>query len=103
MNPPNGQHEPPEGDIETLLAQLWSEVLKRDSVGRNENFFELGGQSVQGMTLLTRVAERLTVRLPLTALFKYPTVQQMAQAVEQWQSDPPPKGDFSPIDFEDEM
>ncbi len=39
-------YEPPQGGIETALAQIWAEVLKLDRIGRHDNFFSLGGHSL---------------------------------------------------------
>ena len=49
------RYEPPVGAIETALAQIWSEVLRVERVGRRDNFFELGGHSL----LAVRVLERM--------------------------------------------
>lgn len=38
--------EAPRGDIEKMLAALWTEILGVERIGRNDNFFELGGQSI---------------------------------------------------------
>ena len=53
----HAEYEPPEGEIETLLARIWEQVLQIPRVGRRDNFFELGGHSllvVQVMELLRR-------------------------------------------------
>jgi acyl carrier protein len=57
-----------------------------ERVGRQDNFFELGGHSLQGIKLIARIAERFAVRLSVVAVFRYPTVQQMAKAVESSRS-----------------
>lgn len=65
-------------DLEERLAGIWSESLKIAPIGRHDNFFELGGHSVLAMTLLEKVAECLSVQLPLIAIFRCPTVHEMA-------------------------
>ena len=45
-------YEAPQGEIETVLASLWAELLKLDRVGRHDNFFELGGHSLLAIPLL---------------------------------------------------
>lgn len=49
------EYEPPQGEIEQLLAGIWQELLKVERVGRHDNFFALGGHSL----LIVRLLERL--------------------------------------------
>ncbi|MGB7433975.1 MAG: amino acid adenylation domain-containing protein [Candidatus Acidiferrum sp.] len=71
------RYEPPEGQIETVLAQIWTDLLKLERVGRHDNFFELGGHSLLAVTLLERM-RRAGFRLDLQALFATPTLAQVA-------------------------
>ena len=68
-------------DTERVIADIWAEVLGFDQVGRHDDFFDLGGHSV----LATQVAARLRVALgrdvPERALFDWPTVATLADAV----------------------
>ncbi|HEU5217155.1 MAG TPA: phosphopantetheine-binding protein, partial [Gemmatimonadales bacterium] len=72
----------PANPVEDALAELWAEVLKRERVGRDENFFALGGHSLLAIRLLGRVAKTFGVRLPLRVLFEHPTVAQLAARLE---------------------
>ncbi|WP_241055189.1 phosphopantetheine-binding protein, partial [Achromobacter xylosoxidans] len=42
---------PPEGEIETLIARVWHEVLGAQAIGRDSNFFELGGDSILSLQI----------------------------------------------------
>jgi amino acid adenylation domain-containing protein len=75
-------YEAPQGDVEPILAAIWQTLLRVERVGRDDNFFELGGHSLHAMRLLAKITEQLTVRLSPAAVFQYPTIRQMAQAVE---------------------
>jgi amino acid adenylation domain-containing protein/FkbH-like protein len=75
-------HDPPQGEVEETLAWIWQELLHVDQVSRDDNFFELGGHSLHGMRLGAKVAKLLGVHLPAVAIFKYPTVRQMAELVK---------------------
>jgi len=69
----------PQGEIEAALAQLWTEVLGVQSVGRNENFFDLGGHSLLLLKLHQRLAgHRYTVTPSLVDLFQYSTIASLA-------------------------
>ena len=79
-------YEAPKGGVEETLAELWRELLNVERVGRQDDFFDLGGNSLDGMRLAVRVAEKFSIQLPALAAFQYPTVRQMAEAAEQAQS-----------------
>src|SRR6185437_13562805 len=69
------------GEIETLLARLWGELLGIERIGRYDNFFELGGYSLLAMQLFSRVSQALTIDLPLSTLFAQPTLNGLAQSI----------------------
>jgi acyl carrier protein len=77
-----GQYVSPSTETEKALARIWTEVLQVDRVGLDDNFFELGGHSLHGLKLIAKVSQRFGVRLSVVAVFRYPTVQLMAKALE---------------------
>jgi amino acid adenylation domain-containing protein/FkbH-like protein len=74
--------------MEVAVAQVWAEVLGRDHVGATENFFDLGGDSLRAMEVISRLREELNVELPLIAFFEDPTVSHLAAAIRGLQTDP---------------
>ncbi|HEX2178135.1 MAG TPA: thioester reductase domain-containing protein, partial [Actinomycetota bacterium] len=72
----------PSTELEIAIARIWSEVLEVERVGVLDNFFALGGHSLQAARLVARVRRELKVDLPLRALFEYPTVGGLAHASE---------------------
>jgi hypothetical protein len=68
--------------LESLIAQCWTEVLGIESPGRSDDFFELGGDSLQGLELTDKVGQRLPFEVPLVALFfQDPTIRGFAGAI----------------------
>ncbi|MEM9596177.1 MAG: amino acid adenylation domain-containing protein, partial [Acidobacteriota bacterium] len=69
--------EPPEGDAEIGLADIWGEVLGRDGVGRRDNFFALGGDSVLAIQVVTR-ARGAGWTLEVREIFQHQTLAELA-------------------------
>jgi acyl carrier protein len=64
----------PENEIQRTIAAIWKEVLKVDKVGIHDNFFDLGGTSLDIVRLNSRLKEALAKDIPVVILFEYPTV-----------------------------
>ena len=73
----------PRSLTEQLLGDLWAESLKLDSVGVQDDFFELGGNSLLAIDLIRRAEMVFDVELPVRALFDHPTVEEFASAVDK--------------------
>jgi amino acid adenylation domain-containing protein len=69
--------------VEEVVAGIWEEVLRREGVGRRENFFEMGGHSLLATQVISRVREVLGVEVELRAMFEKPTVGGLAEEVER--------------------
>jgi amino acid adenylation domain-containing protein len=76
-------YEAPQGDVESVLAQIWQALLGLDRVGRHDRFFELGGHSLLAMRLISQVRLRLGVELALSELFTHSQLSTLAQAVSR--------------------
>lgn len=72
----------PAGDLESGLADIWSDVLGISPVGIHDNLFELGGDSLLAIQLLAKVRSAYGVELHPAAFFKTPTVAALAVLVE---------------------
>src|SRR6185369_5423410 len=73
----------PQTKIEKALAEIWCEVLEKDRVGVQDDFFSLGGHSLLATMVLTRVYQSLKVDLPYRVFFDAPTIAELAQHVER--------------------
>ncbi|MBK8021003.1 MAG: amino acid adenylation domain-containing protein [Chloroflexi bacterium] len=74
--------EPPEGEVEETIADIWRTVMGLEQVGRHDNFFALGGHSLPAVRIAARINAAYEIKLPLETFFANPTVTQLAQAVE---------------------
>ncbi len=74
-------YEPPQGELEQRLVRIWQQVLNVDRVGRGDSFFELGGDSLTAMRVLMRIQSSLSLEIPLSALFRFPTLRELSTHV----------------------
>jgi amino acid adenylation domain-containing protein len=74
-------YETPQGDVETALAMIWADVLKVEQVGRNDNFFNLGGQSLLGLRVIFLVNDYFLTELTVRTLLENPVLMDFAEAL----------------------
>ncbi|MBD3003664.1 non-ribosomal peptide synthetase [Streptomyces sp. 5-10] len=79
----DGGRTAPRTSVESLVADLWSEVLGADRVGVHDSFFEMGGNSLLGIRVMNRLRERLGLKLDPHALFRHRTVAELSLAIDQ--------------------
>ena len=68
--------------VEARLEEIWRELLGREHIGRDENFFDMGGHSLLAMQALARTDAAFRVTLRPDCLFGAPTLAQLTDAVE---------------------
>jgi amino acid adenylation domain-containing protein len=73
----------PRNPVEQTLAEIWRHVLGLEEIGVDDDFFELGGNSIKATQLASRVRQRFEVALPLRAIFELKTVARCAEQVER--------------------
>lgn len=74
-------HVAPRTEIELLVADVWAEVLGRERIGAHDDFFELGGQSLQVARVINRIRQLTGLELDLLRFFETPTVAGLAEHV----------------------
>ena len=72
-----------ETPLQEEVAAIWSEVLKVDAVGLDDRFFDLGGHSLIAAQIMARIAAKIGVELPLSALADHPTVRRLTDLLER--------------------
>jgi phthiocerol/phenolphthiocerol synthesis type-I polyketide synthase E len=82
----------PRTDLEQRIAAVWQETLGVDTVGVDDDFSELGGDSLIAIKVATRLREELGLALGVSALFEAPTVARLAAHIEalRWAAAPAP-------------
>jgi acyl carrier protein len=73
----------PRNPLEETLVRVWAEVLEFERVGVNDNFFDLGGHSLQSVQLVSRLTAALNRQVSVKMVFQAPTVAAMADLLER--------------------
>jgi amino acid adenylation domain-containing protein len=77
------EHEAVRTPAEHILAEIWAEVLDLGRVGRQDNFFDLGGHSLFAIEVQVRIQEEFDIDLPLRTVFDAPTLRELASVIER--------------------
>ncbi len=83
--PADGELGVPRTDTEAVLLAIWREVLHHDALSIDQNFFDLGGHSLSAAAIVARTRIVFDVHVPLWTIFDYPTVAEMAAAIDALQ------------------
>lgn len=79
--------EQPMIEMEKTLFQIWKRILGREGFGIKDNFFDLGGDSLQIVTLQTVLEETLGIKINISVLFQCPTISQLANHLSAAKTD----------------
>ncbi|MGK3964008.1 amino acid adenylation domain-containing protein [Sorangium sp. So ce118] len=71
-------HEAPRSEAERTIAAIWQRALRADRIGVHDNFFDLGGHSLLLAEVRAALARAFQREVPITDLFRYPTVRALA-------------------------
>jgi amino acid adenylation domain-containing protein len=77
-----GKGGPPQTETEKAVAAIWSELLRKDAIGIEDDFFDLGGQSMTAVGLVARLREAFDVNVELATLFERPTISGLSEAID---------------------
>ena len=72
-------YTPPRNEAERRLAELWQDILNVERVGRQDNFFALGGDSIKGAVFVNKLQEQLEQYIYVVALFEAPTIAEFIE------------------------
>jgi natural product biosynthesis luciferase-like monooxygenase protein len=81
------EYTQPKGELEQLIAGVWGRALNLDKVGREDNFFDLGGHSLLMAQVHGQLTQALNQNLPLIKMLEHPTVSSLARFLSHEQVD----------------
>ena len=73
----------PTTPTEEILSGIWAEVLGKEKISLDDNFFEQGGDSLLAVRLITKIEKIFATNLPLTSLLHAPTVAELSNILRQ--------------------
>lgn len=73
---------PPKNETEIILSRLWSQILKIDTVGTQDNFFDAGGDSLLSVQLVALIEKEINIDIPIVKFFQYPTIHAFGEYID---------------------
>ena len=74
----------PENELEEKLCVIWQDILGVEQVGRQDNFFHLGGNSITAIRLQAAIRRELELEVSLDALFDRKSISELVSGLTQW-------------------
>lgn len=78
----NQDRQQPSGTTEIRLAGIWRQLLGIEQLGRDDDFFQLGGHSMKAARMAASLYRKLGVNMPLEEMFRYATLRKMADWID---------------------
>jgi amino acid adenylation domain-containing protein len=75
------EYEAPRNPVEAFLVDVWQNLLEVERIGVNDDFEELGGDSLLAVQVVTQIWDRYSLELPLNSVFERATVAQLAKEI----------------------
>ncbi len=85
-------YSPPRNDIELEIARLWQQILGVEEVGINDNFFDLGGDSIVNIQIVS-AARSKGIEITPQQVFDFPTIRELANVVKNASEEVAEQGD----------
>ncbi|WP_269903035.1 non-ribosomal peptide synthetase [Bacillus velezensis] len=90
--------EAPRSEVEQILVNVWSEVLKIDDIGINDNYYELGGDSIKSILIVSKL-QKYSLSLEVKDLLQYPQIKNLSKHVKLYKA----QTDQSPVSGRTEL
>lgn len=72
--------------LELELLDLWRHMLKNESIGIDDDFFDMGGDSLTALQMIIECEQAMGISAPETILFEHPTIRRLSQALKDLDS-----------------
>lgn len=72
----------PRDEMEHKLVALWQEILKKERIGIKDSFFEIGGNSLKAIQLISRIQKEYQVNFEIAGLYDTPTIEALKEKLE---------------------
>jgi amino acid adenylation domain-containing protein len=76
-------YQAPQSEVEKTIAKVWKQILQLEKVGIHDNFFDLGGHSLQVVQVNNKLREFLNRDLSVVEIFQNPTIKSLAEHLSQ--------------------
>jgi acyl transferase domain-containing protein/uncharacterized coiled-coil protein SlyX len=83
-----------ETDLEKEICQTWQKLLGIGKIGINDDFFDLGGNSLLGTQLIAQLRQKFQVELPIRVLFEDPTISGVSKIIGEQKQEKAPEQDL---------
>lgn len=90
VSSPLGVSSPTTASTLGIIRRAWADILHVDAVAADDDFFELGGNSLIVASAVALLGERIGIELPMRALFEAPTPSEMAELIDEIRAKPAP-------------
>ncbi|NIM17014.1 MAG: amino acid adenylation domain-containing protein [Candidatus Aminicenantes bacterium] len=85
--PLSTEYVAPGNEVEQALVGVWQKFFGIREVGIYDDFFELGGDSLRAITVVTEIHKRMDTRVPITEIFQSPTIKKLAEYIKGTETD----------------
>ena len=72
----------PKGCVEETVAEIWRSLLCIDAIGRHDDFFRLGGNSMLAMAMIVQISGSFRISLPMLTTLGHPTIMELGRLIE---------------------
>jgi amino acid adenylation domain-containing protein len=83
LRPGTFDHTPPSTPVEETLVRIWSEVIGSSHFGVHDDFFQIGGRSLDAARITKQAEDQFNIGIPLSAVFRTPTIAGFASFIEK--------------------
>lgn len=94
------RYAPPQDDIEVKLIEIWNGILEREDIGVTDSFLQIGGHSLNIMTMISQIYDCFEVELPLEIVFDRPDIKSIASYIRE-SDNVNPRYDIQPVEIRD--